>query len=172
MDFDLSSKLGELREIIVFVLDGFFQIFCLWYFLLENNQFWNYFCNLLMTSHLPTFYTQRFNDKEELLCFLQRENNSYSTFILEKWQNPPLTPNGSFHKHHIQPRHAGGPDVSWNMVSLSYNDHAQAHQLLFECYGNLYDKGAYDMMKGNSLAGMALIRKENQKKMKQNQVGF
>lgn len=125
-----------------------------------------------MTTNPPTFYTKRFSNKEELLCFLFEENNSYSKFILEKLERPPLTSNSSVQKHHIQPEHSGGSNADWNFVSLSLQEHAQAHQLLFECYGSYFDKGAYDMMKGNTAEGLEAIRKENHKRMKQNKVSF
>lgn len=125
-----------------------------------------------MTTDQPTFYTKGFENKEELLSFLHKENNSYSKFILEKLERPLSTVNSPFHKHHIQPEHAGGTNDKWNFVILSFEEHAQAHKLLFECYKNSFDKGAYDMMKGNTAEGLEAIRKENHKRMKAKKVGF
>lgn len=44
--------------------------------------------------------------------------------------------------HHIIPRHAGGPDKSWNMVMLTTLDHQKAHELRFEVYQEKGDSDA------------------------------
>ena len=52
------------------------------------------------------------------------------------------------HKHHIIPRHAGGTNDPSNIISLSVEEHAEAHRVLFEKYGKWQDKIAADMLSG------------------------
>jgi hypothetical protein len=47
------------------------------------------------------------------------------------------------HKHHIVPRHVGGPDLPNNIVELSVTEHAEAHRLLYEQHGRWQDKIAW-----------------------------
>ncbi len=47
------------------------------------------------------------------------------------------------HKHHIIPNHAGGTDDESNIVELTIEEHARAHELLYEKYGRIQDKVAY-----------------------------
>jgi hypothetical protein len=53
------------------------------------------------------------------------------------------------HQHHIVPRHAGGTDQASNMVSLTIEEHAEAHRILYEKYGRWQDEIAW-----KGLAGM------------------
>ena len=54
------------------------------------------------------------------------------------------------HKHHIIPRHMGGTDDPSNLVTLTIEEHAEAHRILYETYGKVEDKVAW-----MSLAGLA-----------------
>ncbi len=65
-----------------------------------------------------------------------------------------------------------GPDEQWNLVTLSVEEHAYAHKLLFENYLNYYDLSAACMLSGQANAGFDAIRKANQLKMQQNKKGF
>jgi hypothetical protein len=47
------------------------------------------------------------------------------------------------HKHHIIPKHAGGTDCPANLISLTVEQHANAHKLLYEHYGRIQDKRAW-----------------------------
>lgn len=47
------------------------------------------------------------------------------------------------HMHHIIPRHAGGTDDSSNLISLTIEEHAEAHRLLYEQHGRWQDKAAW-----------------------------
>ena len=49
---------------------------------------------------------------------------------------------GDKNGHHIIPRHAGGPDQSWNMVELTTPDHQKAHELRYEVYQEVGDRVA------------------------------
>lgn len=74
--------------------------------------------------------------------------------------------------HHIQPQHSGGPDETWNSIRLSISDHAKAHLLLFECYGNYYDQCAYALLLNQQTEAYEELRKEIQANMKRNKKGF
>lgn len=43
------------------------------------------------------------------------------------------------HKHHIIPKHMGGPDTPENIVELTIEEHANAHRILYEKYGKIED---------------------------------
>lgn len=109
---------------------------------------------------------------QNLILFLQKEDNSYSHFILEK-----LSRDHSFLNdiqtqiHHIIPCHQGGPDSSWNLLILTIEEHAMAHQLLYENYNNLADLGASQMIRGQVKMGWATIRAMATEKMRQNKTG-
>jgi hypothetical protein len=75
-------------------------------------------------------------------------------------------------KHHIIPLHMNGPNEEWNLVTLSVEEHAYAHKLLFENYLNYYDLSAACMLSGQANAGFEAIRKANQLKMEKNKKGF
>ena len=45
--------------------------------------------------------------------------------------------------HHIIPRHAGGTDDPSNLISLTPEEHAEAHRELYEQYGRVQDKVAW-----------------------------
>lgn len=52
------------------------------------------------------------------------------------------------HLHHIIPRHAGGTDDPSNLVELTVEEHANAHKDLFEKYGRIQDKLAWQGLSG------------------------
>lgn len=52
------------------------------------------------------------------------------------------------HRHHIIPRHAGGTDDPSNIVFLTVEQHARAHLELFEKYGKIEDRLAYEGLMG------------------------
>jgi hypothetical protein len=79
---------------------------------------------------LPEF--AQISDKKTLLSYLKNTPNAYNEFMLHCLCNPPPTENTQ--KHHIIPRHSGGPDEDWNMVTLTVEDHAKAHELRWETY--------------------------------------
>lgn len=47
------------------------------------------------------------------------------------------------HLHHIIPKHCGGTDNPENLVELTIEEHAEAHQKLYEQYGRIQDKRAW-----------------------------
>lgn len=100
---------------------------------------------------MDNFISQPFQNKEELDRYLKTKKNSYTDFILKK-QATGYAENSRldkiFEKHHIQPTYMGGFNYSSNIIELSYEDHTLAHQLLFECYGNRYDKAVWKMRSG------------------------
>jgi hypothetical protein len=56
----------------------------------------------------------------------------------------------SKHKHHIIPKHAGGSDDPSNLVSLSIEEHTEAHRLLWEKHGMTADFVAWKMLSGKT----------------------
>jgi hypothetical protein len=47
------------------------------------------------------------------------------------------------HKHHIVPKYMGGTDDPSNLIELTIEEHAEAHRILYETYGNWQDKLAW-----------------------------
>jgi len=54
------------------------------------------------------------------------------------------------HKHHIVPKHAGGSNDPSNIVSLTVQEHAEAHRLLWEKHGLTADFVAWKMLSGKT----------------------
>lgn len=52
------------------------------------------------------------------------------------------------HKHHIVPKHMGGSNDPSNMIELTVEQHAEAHQKLYEEFGHLQDKLAWQGLLG------------------------
>ena len=52
------------------------------------------------------------------------------------------------HIHHIVPKYIGGTDDPSNLVELTVEEHAEAHRLLFEQYGNKQDYIAWQALSG------------------------
>lgn len=101
----------------------------------------------LRVKNLPT----NLQTDADVLSYFRNTQNSYTRFLLKKetekkWENS----NKKFEIHHKIPKYANGPDVPANLIPLSHEDHAFAHKLLFENYGNYYDLCAYKMRLGLS----------------------
>lgn len=52
------------------------------------------------------------------------------------------------HKHHIIPKHRGGSNDPSNIIELSVEEHAEAHRILYEQYGNIQDYLAWKGLSG------------------------
>ena len=52
------------------------------------------------------------------------------------------------HKHHIIPRHAGGTNDPSNLIELTIEEHAKAHQILWEQHGRKEDELAWKGLAG------------------------
>jgi hypothetical protein len=112
-------------------------------------------------------------NRDDLIDFLVKEANSYATFILERInRNPDTLKVSPTHKHHIIPKHAGGSDEPFNLIRLTIEEHAKAHELLYENYGKLADLAASHMISGRIDKGDEAIRKMIQEKMKKEGKGF
>ena len=89
------------------------------------------------------------------------KKNGYFTFIqscIEKYYSESVT----LQSHHIIPKYVfrNGSvedkkfmDSSANLISLSVEDHAKAHSLLFEIYGNMQDQGATYLLENHQEEG-------------------
>lgn len=53
-----------------------------------------------------------------------------------------------YHRHHIIPRHMGGTDDLSNIVKLTIEEHVNAHKLLYEKYGKIEDRLAWQGLSG------------------------
>ena len=53
------------------------------------------------------------------------------------------------HKHHIIPKHMGGTNNPSNLIELTVEEHAEAHRLLWEQYGNWQDNVAWKALSGH-----------------------
>lgn len=56
------------------------------------------------------------------------------------------------HKHHIIPKHMGGTDDPNNLIELTIEEHAQAHFNLWEKFGCIEDKIAWECLSGRKLS--------------------
>ena len=54
------------------------------------------------------------------------------------------------HVHHIIPKHAGGNDEPSNLITLTVEEHAHAHKLLYEKYGRKEDEIAWKALSGQA----------------------
>lgn len=111
------------------------------------------------------------SSRSDLIVYLEQEENSYSNFILERINRSSIEKKGNY-VHHIIPRHMGGPDVEWNYITLTLEEHIQAHSFLYENYQQLADLSAVQMLKGHIDLGTATIRKMAQDKMRKEKTGF
>ena len=92
-------------------------------------------------------------------CEAREGGDSYSFFILDKIHRDLSFFNGvRTQKHHIIPSHRGGPDRPWNLITLTIEEHAMAHQLLYENYNYMADLGASHMIRGQVEKGWEAIR--------------
>jgi hypothetical protein len=120
---------------------------------------------MALFSHIKT--------KTELVSFLKKEKNPYSTFILEKINRDRsnLGSQNVVEIHHILPKHAGGAEQPFNEILLTYEEHTEAHRLLYEAYQLGYDKAVFKMREGRTSEARAIISAENVEKMRQNKTG-
>lgn len=78
---------------------------------------------------------------------LRLKPGTYKKFI-ERMKSK--NPQGNTEKHHIEPLHSGGQDISENIIILGVRDHINAHLLLYLERGNKGDFSAYIFRKASS----------------------
>ncbi len=118
-------------------------------------------------------FQQNITNRDELINYLSAQANSYTLFILAIIDRNPETLEGQItNKHHIIPRHSGGPDKPFNILIVTLEEHIEAHRLLFENYGALSDSAAFHMMSGRIAKGEEVIRQKAQQTMKDKKIGF
>lgn len=104
---------------------------------------------------------EHIRNSEGLFNYLKKENNKYTLFIMDKIKtNASISQkitnknfnfdSKQFEKHHIIPKHIGGPNASWNLVYLSKEDHVEAHLLRYEVYGEF---GDYNFLSTKNVLG-------------------
>lgn len=79
-----------------------------------------------------------------------------------------------YHSHHIVPKcknSFNGPDMPWNCILLTLEDHKLAHLLLFEVFGSHYDLCAYHRLKNQTVEGNKALQKANIEYMRENKLG-
>jgi len=52
------------------------------------------------------------------------------------------------HKHHVVPKHMGGGNEPENIIEVTIEEHAEAHRLLYDQYGNWQDLVAWKGLLG------------------------
>lgn len=77
---------------------------------------------------------------DTLIAYLEKQNNSYSRYIIPLIKrNPDILGDVKKEKHHIIPKHAGGPNSAYNLVYLTPEEHIKAHLYLYESYNEFGD---------------------------------
>lgn len=114
--------------------------------------------------------------QQQIMHFLETTSNDYVRFILKKIQENPnsygvFERKAGYELHHIVPTYANGPDIPGNMILLTIEDHAKAHYLLYQFYGNHYDLCAYLMRVGKTKEAIIAMQKANFEKMKREKLG-
>jgi 5-methylcytosine-specific restriction endonuclease McrA len=80
---------------------------------------------------MTNFLFPRFNNRTDLVNFLKSQRNEYSLFILERLSQSSFDSLTGTEIHHIIPRYAGGPNTDWNLIRLTFDQHTEAHLLLY-----------------------------------------
>lgn len=82
-------------------------------------------------------------DRNSLIQFLKENSNSYNdkilTFINRQTEFLELEYDEI---HHIIPKSEGGPDASWNLLPVFYNEHKELHKLCYDIYQQEGDRVA------------------------------
>jgi hypothetical protein len=121
-----------------------------------------------------SFYTESFKNGEELLTYFHKHPSKYGNFILEHLHCPysaAAKKEVTIEQHHILPRHAGGTDASWNLISLTSTDHVLAHKFLYELEHNHYDYCVIAMRNGDTEKALSARSKQNVLINKKNKKG-
>lgn len=112
---------------------------------------------------------QNIHNGQELISCFKKENNSYSEFILSRLLRKSTDLGQQKTQfHHIIPKHESGPDLQWNLIRLTIEEHAQAHELLFENYHHVYDLGASQMIRGQFKEGWDIIQRKTLETRREN----
>jgi hypothetical protein len=130
--------------------------------------------------HLAGIF-QHIQNKQQLMYFLSQEKNAYNSFMLQLIKKQENLNLGEIQKnefaelHHILPLSANGPDECWNLVAVTFEQHALAHQLRFLVYGQHSDLLAYKSrqnMPPNAIETKSLSSKIGHQTMKTFKIGW
>lgn len=116
---------------------------------------------------------------DDLISDLKKNSNIYNDYILQHLLSlPPVAKplKGSvLERHHIIPRHAGGSDHAWNLITLTAEDHYSAHFLRKEAFGETGDRLACRFRSSSNLTAQQqkdLRRQASHETSRQKKVGF
>jgi hypothetical protein len=98
-------------------------------------------------------------NRQMLIEYLEKENNSYSILMLEILTRKK--PEGFLEGHHIIPCHDNGPRASFNQVKLTPEEHLLAHQLRYEAYGQEYDLKATYFPRQSTAEYQEMVKNRN-----------
>jgi hypothetical protein len=84
-------------------------------------------------------------DRDSLIQFLKENSNFYNKKILTFINRQNFSQNELLEYdeiHHIIPKSEGGPDASWNLLPVVYNEHKELHKLRYDVYQKEGDRVA------------------------------
>lgn len=111
--------------------------------------------------------------KEDLIAYLSVNPNRYTDFMLKLIYRDNIL--SVDERHHIIPTSEGGPNESWNLIPVSYEEHRLAHQLRYEVYGKEGDRLASmgrENLSENAKAIKTARAKLGHQTMKERGIGF
>jgi hypothetical protein len=107
----LGTRLSKQKKELLFKQSRYFMIS-------DQKSFFKY-----MEANSNPYY-------EKAKEFLEREQGQSIKELRNKYDE----------RHHIIPSNCGGPDEAWNLVYVTYDEHALLHQLRYQVYGEQADK--------------------------------
>lgn len=81
--------------------------------------------------------------------YLQSNFNPYTNYILQllllakKRKKPKLSQKHLYQKHHSFPKSIGGPNASWNLVTVTLEEHRKAHVIRSKVYNEYVDENFF-----------------------------
>lgn len=112
---------------------------------------------------------------ETLFQYLCENSNAYNEKVLTLLSRQNETTNSYDEIHHIIPRSVGGPDDSWNLICVTFEEHKELHYLRYNVYGEVADliaarsrDGTFSFTKEEKTAAS----KRGHETMRKLQIGF
>ena len=102
----------------------------------------------LNETKTPRAHFHAIASQKDLMRFLNHDKNPHNEYILKKLNNPTFGfGDRSTHSHHIIPKHAGGCNASWNLLTLTPEEHYLVHYLRFKVYKHPGDKFSLSLLR-------------------------